>query len=77
MRLFGKRKKGRPASENALGMRIGKVLQWQQIRFSGYLNRKTAYWNRASKLIALILFCLLFGGCCGLLLIKAIIHFNK
>jgi hypothetical protein len=74
MRLF-KRKKGVTAyREIPLLIRIAGVIHKRQLQVSGYLNRKTQYWNRTSKLTALFLFCLLFGGCCLLLLLKAIIH---
>jgi hypothetical protein len=75
MRFFRK-KKGVAAHRNSpLLIRISDTIHHRQLQVSGYLNRKTQYWNRASKLTALFLFCLLFGGCCLLLLIKAIIHF--
>jgi hypothetical protein len=57
---------------DALAGRIaGSVIRWQN-KIAGYLNRKTAYWNTASKLIALSLFCLLFGGTCLYLIIKSL-----
>jgi len=76
MRLF-KRKKESTAKhrENALATQIGGYIHQRQTQVSGYLNRKTQYWNHASKLTALFLFCLLFGGFCLFMLIKAIIHF--
>jgi len=40
-------------------------------RMAAYLDRKTLYWNRGSKLIALVLFCLLFGSVCLWLLMRA------
>jgi hypothetical protein len=43
---------------------------------ANYLARKTQHRNRSSKIIALALFILLFGGSCLLLLIHAIIQFN-
>ena len=42
-------------------------------RLAGTLNRKTEYWNRSSKLIALLVFCLLFGGMSLYLFLKAIL----
>lgn len=50
-------------------------MEMRQRQFAEYLGRKTQYWNRASKLTALLLFVLVFGGCCLLLILKAIIHF--
>lgn len=75
MKLF-KRKKGVTAyRESPLLIRIAGAIHKRQLQVSGYLNRKTQYWNRTSKLTALLVFCLLFGGCCLLLVLKAIIHF--
>lgn len=74
MNLF-KRKTGRTVTENAFGIQVSYNIKQKQKKFARYLGRKTQYWNRSSKIIALALFCLLFGGCCLLLLIKAIIHF--
>ncbi|HEY9002026.1 MAG TPA: hypothetical protein VIM89_11785 [Mucilaginibacter sp.] len=50
-------------------------MEKRQRMVANYLFRKTQYWNRGSKIIALALFILLFGGGCLLLLIHAIIHF--
>jgi hypothetical protein len=73
MRFF--KRKQSVTADNPLVTRLAGGIHKRQIQLSGYLNRKTQYWNRASKLTALLLFCLLFGGCCLLLLLKAIIHF--
>ncbi len=75
MRLFRKKKGVAAHRDSPLLIRISGTIHRRQLQVSGYLNRKTQYWNRASKLTALFLFCLLFGGCCLLLLLKAIIHF--
>jgi hypothetical protein len=40
-------------------------------RIAAYLDRKTLYWNRGSKLIALVLFCLVFGSMCLWLVMRA------
>ena len=76
MRLF-KRKKASTAKhrENVLATQVAGYIHRRQTQVSGYLNRKTQYWNHASKLTALFLFCLLFGGFCLFIFIKAIIHF--
>lgn len=58
-------------STDALAGRIAGRMIRLQTRTANYLNRKTAYWNRASKLAALILFCVLFGSTCLYLIIKA------
>ncbi len=73
MRLFRKRKAGSAIDEQAW-MRASLLIAEKQRKGADYLSRKTQYWNRNSKIIALVIFCLLFGGACLLLLIKAIIH---
>jgi hypothetical protein len=50
-------------------------LSGYQKRFADGLSRKTQHWNRASWIVALTTFIVLFGGGCLLLLLKAIIHF--
>jgi hypothetical protein len=47
---------------DALAVKIAGRIIRKQTRIAGYLNRKTQYWNKASKTTALCLFCLLFGG---------------
>jgi len=54
----------------ALATRIAGRIITQQTRVAAYLNRKTQHWNRASKLLALLLFILLFGGMCVYLIIQ-------
>ncbi|HTD98375.1 MAG TPA: hypothetical protein VK668_03780 [Mucilaginibacter sp.] len=44
-------------------------------KVSGWLERKTAYWDRRSKLLALFLFCLVLGGLSLWLLMRAFSHF--
>lgn len=56
----------------ALAERIAGGIIRRQTRLAGYLNRKTQHWNNASKLIALALFVLLFGGVCLYFIIKSI-----
>lgn len=74
MALFRKRKH-RPLSERQerLAGRVASAIVLRQIRVANYLNRKTQYWNRGSKIIALGLFSLVFGGLSLLLLIRAFI----
>jgi hypothetical protein len=56
---------------DALAERVaGRIVRVQR-QVAAWLERKTQYWNKASKLIALYLFCLLFGGFSLWLLIKA------
>ena len=74
MRLFKKRKTGSAADSQAL-LRVRLMVTEKQRKVADYLDKKTLYWNRNSKIIALVIFCLLFGGACLLLLIKATIHF--
>jgi hypothetical protein len=71
MRLFSKRKtKSYPRAE-AMAERIAGRIIRRQTKMANYLNRKTQYWNKASKLIALALFCLLFGSLCLYFIIKS------
>lgn len=74
MKLFQTRKKGTRIT-SGVGAQVQGFAAQKQRKMADYLSRKTQYWNRTSKIIALVLFCLLFGGGCLLLLIKAIIHF--
>ncbi|WP_426672015.1 hypothetical protein ACPPVU_12350 [Mucilaginibacter sp. McL0603] len=74
MSLFRKRKTGNRV-ESAFSVQLRWSVERKQRKAAAYLSRKTQYWNRSSKIIALALFCLLFGGCCLLLLLNAIIHF--
>lgn len=74
MSLFRKRKTGSRV-ESAFSIQLRQSVEQKQRVAAAYLARKTQYWNRSSKIIALALFCLLFGGGCLLLLLKAIIHF--
>jgi len=56
----------------ALAERIANRIIRRQTRAANYLNRKTQHWNKASKIIALLLFCLVFGSACIYLIIKSI-----
>jgi hypothetical protein len=55
-----------------LARRIADKIIRRQTKFANYLNWKTQHWNRASKLTALILFVLLFGGFSIYLILKSI-----
>lgn len=73
MGLFWKSGKRKPLSarqEKAAG-RIASGIIRRQTQIAGYLNRKTQHWNWASKIILLLLICLLFGGVSLWLLIRA------
>jgi hypothetical protein len=50
--------------------RIANYVLRRQERTARWLNNRTQHWNKASKIIALLLFVLLFGSLCLL----AIIH---
>jgi len=56
---------------HAIATRIAGRIIRRQSQLATYLNRITQYWSKASKLTALFLFCLLFGGACLYLIIKA------
>lgn len=58
--------------QTAFAERIAGCIIRRQTRMATYLNRKTQHWNQSSKLIALSLFCLLFGGLCFYFIIKSI-----
>jgi GT2 family glycosyltransferase len=70
MGLFSKRTK-KPVSSKTSSW-LEKAIIHRQRQIADHLNRKTQYWNRASKLILLLLICLLFGGASLWLLIRAI-----
>jgi len=73
MNLFKKQNKG--GRQPAVWLvKVCSDIERRQRKVAGYLSRRTQYWNRSSRLIALGLFILLFGGCCLLLCIKAFIH---
>jgi hypothetical protein len=55
-----------------LATRIAGNIIRRQTRLANYLNRKTQHWNRMSKLIALALFVMLFGGTCIYFILKSI-----
>jgi hypothetical protein len=73
MSLF-KRKNVRAVSPKGLALaeRVASRIIGKQTQIAKYLNRKTQYWNTTSKLLALLVFCLLFGGACLYLIIKSI-----
>jgi hypothetical protein len=58
-------------SDDTRATKLANRIIHQQTQLANYLNRKTEYWSKASKLIALFLFCLLFGSGCLYLIIKA------
>ena len=75
MKLFRKGMR-RAVEKFGLAARFGNFLERKQRRLADWLGRKTQHWNRNSRLIFLILFCLLFGTGCLLLVINAINYFK-
>jgi hypothetical protein len=57
---------------DALAAKIAARILRRQTKIAGYLNHKTQHWNRASKFIALLIFCLLSGSICLYFMIKSI-----
>jgi hypothetical protein len=74
MNLFRKKRinNNSALNNNAIADRLAKAIINRQSRIAAYLDRKTQYWNGTSKLIALILICLLFGGFSLYMLISAL-----
>jgi hypothetical protein len=73
MGLFRKhRHKPLTDRQEKLAGKVASAILRQQMQVAGYLNRKTQYWNKISKITALVLFSLVFGGISLYLLIKAI-----
>ncbi|MEO7214948.1 hypothetical protein [Mucilaginibacter sp.] len=72
MSLFEKRNREVVASGTAtLIGKVGGSLNTQQMRFAGYLNDKTVQLSNKSKIIFLVLVCMLFGGASLYFLINA------
>jgi hypothetical protein len=74
MGIFSKKAKNKALSDRqeAFAGKVAAAIVHRQTRIADFLNRKTAYWDRASKIIALLVFSLVFGGISCWLLIKAI-----
>lgn len=72
MKLF--RKNQRSVTEQNTLTRMSGAIAQRQRKLADYLDRKTQYWNESAKITALVIFCLLFGGTCLLLIIHAINH---
>lgn len=71
MNFFKRKTKSYPKAEALAERLAGRIIR-KQTRIANYLNRKTQYWDRASKIIAFTLFVLLFGGLCIYLIIKSL-----
>ncbi len=72
MKTVKRKAKGLNPQTDRLAGWVAAAIIGKQRRFAGYLERKTRYWNRASKLVALILLCILFGGPSLYLLLQAL-----
>jgi hypothetical protein len=74
MGIFWKRNRHKLLTDRQerLAARVALGIVRRQTQVADYLNRRTQYWNRSSKLIALVVFCLVFGGISLYLLLKAI-----
>lgn len=59
------------ASDTRFWSAVKRSVELRLRHIAAYLDRKTLYWNRGSKLIALVLFCLVFGSVCLWLLMRA------
>jgi hypothetical protein len=57
---------------DTLAERIAGRIIRRQTKIANYLNRRTQHWNSTSKLIALLLFSLLFSSICFYFIIKSI-----
>jgi hypothetical protein len=78
MRLFRKKQVSASYSKSdVLAARIAGRIIRTQIQIADYLNRKTQYWNRSSKIILLLVFCILFGTLCLYLLIHSFHHLTQ
>ena len=72
MSLLGKRNREAVAGNAAAIIgKAGANLDRQQLKFAGYLNDKTAGLSGKSKIIFLVLVCMLFGGMSLYFLINA------
>jgi hypothetical protein len=72
MSLFGKRNREVVAGNAAAVIgKAGDNLNRQQMRFAAYLNGKTARLSDKSKIVFLVIVCLLFGGLSLYFLINA------
>lgn len=70
MRLF--KRKPKALRQDRIAGYAGQALLKKQRQLADHLNHRTQHWNRASKLLMLLLICLLFGGASLWLLIRAI-----
>jgi hypothetical protein len=73
LRLFGKSARIRRGTGAGVSVKVSGRLKRLQLRVADALNRKTAYWNRGSKVVALLVLCFLFGGACLYLLLHGLL----
>ena len=57
----------------AIATKMAGAILSRQNKIATYLNRKTAYWNKTSKVLLLLTFCVAFGGLSIYLLLKNLI----
>ena len=70
---FGFRKRSRVSiSDTRFWSGLKGWVDGRLLWLAAYLGRKTLYWNRGSKVIALAVFCLVFGSACLYLLMRAL-----
>jgi hypothetical protein len=69
MSLFRKKRERIPNEETA--QKIAGAIMGRQKQLAGYLNRRTSHLSGKRLLVALILFCTVFGSYCLYLLICA------
>lgn len=72
MKIVERKAKSLSPQTDRLAGWVAEGIIGKQRRFAGYLERKTRYWDRSSKLVALILLCILFGGPSLYLLLQAL-----
>lgn len=71
MRIFKKRNRQLSVRQKQAAGKIADLVLKFQRKAAGYLNRKTAHLSGLSRLLLLILFCMVFGSYCLYLLIGA------
>lgn len=56
---------------DTIATKMASAILSRQTKIADYLNRKTAYWNKTSKVLLLVVFCAAFGGLSIYLLLKS------
>jgi hypothetical protein len=70
MKIFRRKERSLSPRAAEVAERWAGAILSRQRRIADWLDRKTAYWDKRSKLIALLLFCLVFGGMSLWLILK-------